>query len=515
MRILISVLLLVCCVSVKAQEAIITKGKLPLGIKVMDREGNAYDPSSFYDGFDDSGLPKNLVIPYDAIIVLFLPTITDENKEGYTFGRRSDSKLKPIENFGADYGGKKVALLGSVSHSPASKGTVLVNYTDGHESTELINFQYRIDYKSPMIEEVLLGSEIVELIKESYGKDIFDITTRKYDVWKEKGYTSTGGTELPTDLVLPQNENAIYINITGNYEETDLIVEKDGKVLEFKDNYMLFNWVMGLTDLKPGEYKITVVNDQKAYGSNTDTFEFTIKRDFWKMWGYWIIIAFALTLIFFIIYRINVSRKLQNADLLKQLSEAELKAIRSQLNPHFLFNALNAIQNLVNKNDTEKANDYIVKLSRLMRTVLSQSDESLHSIDEEIKLSQLYLALENMRNPFDFEIEVAEAIDQNLLVPTMILQPYLENAVLHGVGNCGATEIKVQVNVEHSSLVLQISDNGKPATTEIKEGRGMSLGKERMEIIRKQLGIESEIGVKTRSSSEKGFVVIIRLPLNL
>ncbi|OEK06954.1 sensor histidine kinase [Roseivirga misakiensis] len=515
MRILISVLLFFCCASVKAQQAIITTSELPLGIEIINRAGDYSDISDYCDGFDENGFPINLVIPFDMSIAYFLPTVTADNNEGYSYTTRKERKLGPVDNLIYEYEGKSVGFLGSLSYSPGSRGYLQVNFEDAGQSKQLINFQFRVDYKEPHIEEVLLGSEIVELIKESYGKDIFDITTRKYDAWKEKGYSSTGGDTIPTDLVLPRYENSIFFNITGNYDVTRLILERNGEEIAYDKSEMLFNWVMDLSDLKPGNYKLTVVNDEKVYGEKIDSFEFTIKEDFWGTWGYWLIGTLVVMAIFFIIYRINAQRKLDQANALKQISEAELKAIRSQLNPHFLFNALNAIQNLVNKSETEKANDYIAKLAKLMRNVLSQSDESLHALSKEIELSNLYLALENMRVPFDFEIQVDRSIDQNMLVPTMILQPYLENAVVHGVNKAFATIVSVKIFEKEEHLILEVKDNGKPESTFINEGRGMSLGKDRIEIIKKQLGSEAKVGIKTRASSEEGFLVTIQLPTNL
>lgn len=517
MRIILLVLLLFCCASVKAQQTVVSTGKLPLGIQVTNAEGGLLDISKFCEGFDRDGLPINLVIPHNTIIKFFLPTLTEENGREYAFLRGSSSRN--LDNFNFDYEGRKVAFLGAISHSPNSNSSISAFYNGKtfteKNALELVTFRYRIDYAPTEFKEVFLASEMSELLKESYGKDIFDLSSRYYKAWKEKGYTKSDGREIPDDIVLPQHENTLFINVTHNYDINKLILERNGTVIDLEDPYALLNWVITLPNLEPGDYSLSIINEEKVYGQRIDTIKFTIKDNFWATWGAWLIAAFAVLIIAFLVYRISTKRKLKESNLLKQLSEAELKAIRSQLNPHFLFNALNAIQNLVNKEDTERANDYIVKLSRLMRMVLSQSDESLHAIHKEVELSKLYLELENMRAPFEFDFQIDNGLNPNTLVPAMILQPYLENAVLHGVGNWHATQINVRIFERSGYLILEVKDNGKPDSTLITEGRGMHLGRERIEIIKDQLGNDAQVGVKCRNSSEEGFQVTIQLPTNL
>ena len=223
----------------------------------------------------------------------------------------------------------------------------------------------------------------------------------------------------------------------------------------------------------------------------------------------------SLLAIGFLFYRMNANRKLESTQLQKQVSDAELKAVRAQLNPHFLFNALNAIQNLVNQNATDKVNDYIVKLSKLLRTVLAQSVEALHTLENEMNLSRLYLELEHMRSPFDFNVEVDPSVDMNTLVPNMILQPYLENAVIHGIQKNNATRVTLNAKQNASQLVLTVSDNGEPETTTFQEGKGMVLGRNRLDFVRKQVDHSVQVGIKARSSNENGFIVEIRLPADL
>ena len=337
---------------------------------------------------------------------------------------------------------------------------------------------------------------------------------KSYQYWLDKGYASELNPEgRPIFPVLPQGigellfkTNAPQVSVTKDSEKAiDL-----GKERTYGDDI-----IYSLNLSSPGNYVITLSNPDIRYGPTRLIYPITVKASFWKQGGYYMLTALGLLIVAFLFYRFTTKKKVERSLLQKQLSDAELKAVRAQLNPHFLFNALNAIQNLVNQNQKDKANDYIVKLSKLLRTVLAQSNEALHALEEEINLSKLYLELENLRSPFDFNIEISDKVDINSLVPNMILQPYLENAVVHGIQKNRASKITLKVDKKADQLVLTVRDNGQPTSTDFQEGTGMALGRSRLDIIRKQVGDNVKAGIKARASSENGFIVEIRLPLDL
>ncbi len=521
MRSSISFLLTLVCASVLAQTEVVSSGPIPLGIKVQDYANDRpVDIATICDGFDSDGLPINLVLPYRSQIILFLPSVNTTNADDFMM-MRGNSSPRDIENFNYSYQGRTVGYVGSISYAGGAFDRLTVvrddNYGDDIPPATL-EFQWRVDHEPISLHLFLENDEIDEreiytneAMANLFGSD--DKEQKSYDYWLEQGFArrlDDGG--RPLNPVLPQDVG--MLSFVSNAPSVEVV--RNGESVDFLRTERSFNdqtsYYLGTN--KPGTYTITIGHGGKKYGLNQLTYTYTIQYSFWKQGGYYMLGGFGVVLGAFLFYRVNARRKLESAELLKQLADAELKAVRAQLNPHFLFNALNAIQNLFNRSEIEKANDYIVKLSKLLRTVLAQSDEALHSLEDEINLSRLYLELENMRSPFTFQIELDNSVDMNSLVPNMILQPYLENAVIHGIHKHGANEITINVGQRNDQLILKVADNGKPSSPQFEEGKGMALGRSRLDIIRKQAG-GADADVKARATSDQGFIVEIRLPLDL
>ena len=123
-------------------------------------------------------------------------------------------------------------------------------------------------------------------------------------------------------------------------------------------------------------------------------------------------------------------------EIQKQVFELEQKSLRLQMNPHFLFNSLNSIQSFVIEKDTDKAIYYLSRFSQLMRLILMNSQQSFVVLQQELKVIKLYLDLERLRfdDVFSYIIEVDPDIeDEFIAIPPMIIQPYIENAIMHGL----------------------------------------------------------------------------------
>jgi LytS/YehU family sensor histidine kinase len=149
----------------------------------------------------------------------------------------------------------------------------------------------------------------------------------------------------------------------------------------------------------------------------------------------------------------------------KRFAELELQALQAQMNPHFVFNALTAIQNFILQNDTEKAIHYLTKFSRLMRLFLESSREKYISLADEVQLLRLYTELEQVRfrDKFKVEFVIDQAVNQTVQIPSMLIQPFVENAINHGLvyldensGGLLQITFKKIENVLHCS----IKDNG-------------------------------------------------------
>lgn len=216
-------------------------------------------------------------------------------------------------------------------------------------------------------------------------------------------------------------------------------------------------------------------------------------------------------MIFLRFYKRNRER-LQRSAQEKQLAALKLKSIRSQLNPHFMFNALTSIQNLINKNDMEKANYYLSKFATITRQVLDNSNEELIDLSEEISLINNYLQMEQLRFNFQYEITTAAQLDQKgIEIPAMILQPLLENAIKHGIAPLKeAGKISISISAIQNDLVFVITDNGRGFISgEKKGGYGLKLSEERIALLN-ELYKEQPLSLSISSTSE-GTIVTIRL----
>ena len=197
------------------------------------------------------------------------------------------------------------------------------------------------------------------------------------------------------------------------------------------------------------------------------------------------IVFLTAAILFFVWYKRGQKRKIRQQQQLAKEAKLKLEAIRAQLNPHFIFNALAGIQNLMNKNETGKAHAYLDSFSRITRSVLNHSSKETIPVEEEVLWLTDYLAMEQLRFGFQFEIRVDEGLDRhNVEIPAMLLQPFVENAVKHGISTLKeAGRISIGFQKEENNIRLSVSDNGPGfATTKTHGGAGLSLSKSRIEL---------------------------------
>lgn len=242
-----------------------------------------------------------------------------------------------------------------------------------------------------------------------------------------------------------------------------------------------------------GKYTFKV----KAIGSAgkwSKTFEypFEIHPPWWKTWWFYLLCFLSLfgVAVFIIQTRINKIRKIEqkkNKEELERL-ELELKVLKSQINPHFMFNALNSIESYIWNNEIKAASEYLGKFARLMRLVLENSHFDTVPIDKELEALNIYLQLEAMRSDFSFEFEVKDETGLDLLeneITPMLLQPFVENAVLHGLNPLKERKGMLQIlisKIDDAQILVIIRDNGVGRKKEDKPriSFGMSLTKERI-----------------------------------
>ena len=209
-------------------------------------------------------------------------------------------------------------------------------------------------------------------------------------------------------------------------------------------------------------------------------------------------------------YREVREREAQQTRLTAQLAEAKLSALRMQLNPHFLFNSLNAITVLVRDQNTNDASRMLELLSGVLRQVLQSDSRQQVTLDEELRFIEKYLAIEQVR--FSDRLEIRWSIEPGLratAVPEFILQPLVENAVRHGVGKqSDKGVIEISAVAVDSDLLLSVIDNGPGYEAESERGVGLANTRARLETL---FGEAAQLDV--RNASGRGTMAMVRFPL--
>lgn len=227
----------------------------------------------------------------------------------------------------------------------------------------------------------------------------------------------------------------------------------------------------------------------------------------------WVIIGLVSLVALVAIIRMYRARKKSRQEAMqRKISELELQAVRAQMNPHFIFNALTSVQNLIAENKNEQANEYLVSFATLLRSVLRHSDKELISLADEISQLEIYLKLEQLRVPFTYAITVAKNMDIDYEeIPGMLVQPIAENAVKHGIVPFGGGEMQIDFSKDASVLTITVSDTGKGYSAEEKhQGFGVRAVKERLELLNRDFG--NHIGITTEKT-DKWFSVKIHISL--
>jgi sensor histidine kinase YesM/ligand-binding sensor domain-containing protein len=338
-----------------------------------------------------------------------------------------------------------------------------------------------------------------------------------------------------TIFSLKHDQNFIKISFTAiNYRLSNDIVCLY-KMEGIDDNWKITkNSEIEYTTLPPGDYHLIIyaINNDRIPSSKRLNLYFTISSPFWKTWWFITTISVSMIILMSVIFRWRISlirkRSKEKSDLQEQLGQMEMQALRSQMNPHFIFNAINSIQHYILSNEPFLANKYLVKFSKLVRNVLEQSMHELISLEEEIETLRFYIEIESLRfdDSFSYEINVSSGTTQEKIkIPSLILQPYVENAIWHGLLlKKGEKKLLINVYTKSQNLIIEIDDNGIGRKTaaafkknEIKKkSLGMEITQNRLDILSKSLDISLEVKIIDKISEDgesAGTTVIIRTPL--
>lgn len=284
------------------------------------------------------------------------------------------------------------------------------------------------------------------------------------------------------------------------------------------------------TNLEPGSYTFSVKasNNDGIWNDEGHHLRIDILPPFWGTWWFKTLLLTVSIIAGLLVLNTVRNRIKEKIRINKIIAELELKALIAQMNPHFIFNCLTSIQELIAVQRQDEAMHYLNQFSRLLRTVLQSSEKNYILLDEEITLLELYLELESMRfdKQFHYRIVVDDVIDtEDIIVPTFLLQPFVENALWHGLMNKkGERNLVVSFTLDvNQVLICKVSDNGIGREQAAKNKRksikyypsmGIKIIQDRITLLKKQnkdfnLQIIDETD---RLGNAAGTTVIIKIP---
>ena len=342
---------------------------------------------------------------------------------------------------------------------------------------------------------------------------------------------------IADSLVFPHHENHLGFTFTGinhsNPEKVRYQWKMDGLENEWSPLSTQTN--ASYPNLPPGQYTFLVraENEDGIFNQYPATVRFEILKPFWQEW--WFILsaigAILLLIGLFFRSRLNAVRRRAKAqqerlEMEKNLLELEQKALQLQMNPHFIFNALNSIQSQIGKQDNRTAKYQLAKFSKLMRAILENSRSNKISLEQEIETLTNYLTLEQFSrgNAFDFSIETPPDLDlEDTFIPPMMVQPFVENAIVHGVSHLEEKgQIRVQFLQENRALKCVVEDNGvgrersaklRSQAFEYHKSTALKVTQERLDILqpdgKKRLIIEDILDAKGQVSGTRVILYLL------
>lgn len=325
---------------------------------------------------------------------------------------------------------------------------------------------------------------------------------------------SDGKKTIAGKINLPYNNNKLELEFNvGQYSSDDYRI---GYTLhpEQAVTYVKGNTV-SLQHLAPGNYQFRAfsLSGEGMRSAETVSLNFSVLQPLWLRWWFLAGMLLLITLTIWFIKNRQVERiKKRQAELNRinsLIADSKLTALQARMNPHFIFNAINSIQNYIYKNRSDDAHHYLTKFSRLIRLILQQSAEKFITLDRELEALRLYIELEQLRfrNRFSYQITLAPEIsEQTTYMPTMLIQPYVENAIWHGLMHLDGErkgELTIGISGDSQHLTITIRDNG------IGRQRAGSLQKERLHIPAGMMLTEDRLKVLRELYGNLRFQVVV------
>lgn len=329
----------------------------------------------------------------------------------------------------------------------------------------------------------------------------------------------------PKELRLPPDLNFLSFTMAGltGYQPENLIYRYRVKGLGD-------NWTQAGTrreaifsNIKPGNYtfEAQVTREGEEWVENSVSYHFVILNPIYKRWWFILTVLVLVATLTYLYVSDRIKRANQQLRLENSLLDMERKALRLQMNPHFIFNALDSISSFIFKNDPKQAVRYLNNFARLMRLTLESSMEHVHPVETEVSVLKNYLELEKLRfqGKFEYEIEVDDEIDYDVAIPPMLIQPHVENAILHGIKPKEEKSfLSIRFILDEEFLICEVEDNGigrkaAKAMPKRQDHRSMAtqINRDRIRLLRLSKNEEVDIQI-IDLENPTGTKVIIKLP---
>ncbi len=334
-------------------------------------------------------------------------------------------------------------------------------------------------------------------------------------------HISNNAWPLQTSYRIPHTQNDISLSFTA-------INFSDGPLNRYFYRIDNKEWVpvgnqrqISFLNLSPGEYTISVkaVNNSGIW-SNETSIHFTILHPWWKKW--WVLTAAAIIAASIITWLIK--RQIKGirsvAGLKQKMTEIEMQALRAQMNPHFIFNCINSIDGLIQSNDKYHATVYLNKFAKLLRNILDSSRQNTVTLAKDLETLQLYIDLEQLRNENKFTVQI-EA-DESLLqddykVPPLIVQPYVENAIIHGLknrpDNDGRLLIRIFHHQEHIEYLIEDNGVGRGYARKQHKSYGMQMSRDRIRFFNNEKKASVSVIDLKKNGAAAGTIVKVLLKI--
>jgi hypothetical protein len=360
-------------------------------------------------------------------------------------------------------------------------------------------------------------------------------------------YSSGNYSLLPEELFINNRKKILYpesdLRLNPNTENltlrfTVIDFEKGGDYIFYYKLNNAETWTniggqrqINLSGLPSGNYNIQIKSVNKSGDVQQITYTFSIAPPYWKTSWFISGIIILIVSLAYLLYRYRIRQIRQKVILDKLLSQTEMKALHSQMNPHFIFNSLNSIREMILSNENQKASKYLSKFARLIRLTLDQSSQPLVTLQNTVEYLNSYIEMEQIRNNrFLFSIQVDEALNRNeTVLPPMLIQPFIENAIWHGTnGKSDTISIVVSFKKKGDSLLCTIDDNGmgideslnnKSNSEKLHNPVGIANIQNRISLLNEKYGLQSSITIEDKSrnkeAQETGTRITLELPINL